>query len=721
MERSNELIIYVNERRVLLNNYSQSKTLAELREKLEEEIPNNLSFLMNNSIISKENENNMTVKDITIKNNTVFVNQKYFKIYLDNELLPNNVDLLKSDSILKIISLLHRKLSKKLFYIKCEKNFIMCIDSSQIDELLSVNDILVNDSIYLFLNQKFNLKLDVSGFLIKRNGSISFEKIQPKNIQIFDSLILDESYDKYLKESNYEIRKKTSEKEYEYFTRTTKQDQKIIEKIIEKNNTIPNAIFDYLMLLKINKDKKFEKELKKYGYLLDIQKLKKLDSKFNNEQFNNYYDEKTNLINFLKKVIKSDYNSTQINLILSGIEYRDTLQAIINSPFISQYNRDNYINIPISISDNDLFFHYLRVKFFHFLGDAFDSVNMFQEYCKILIDKIILMNKEKEQKAKSKLLIEILYMISLYKCHSDEKTGVVYYYNNSENVSIESYYHPIVFFGYIRNILFEYFRMIANSKCMETALVEYKKTINNNVKKPAQLNIKTSFDYILRNIIFLPFFSNSHWGFTIPAFNLSFINIDIFNLQNNNNAYTDYSFLFYFVKYIISFIHEPIGHNLKIYESYNNNLETPFYTPRIIGENKNEKSSEGGNLMSILFGGIEKINIEHVLFLLNENNWALDNITFLERFKKIDEIPKIENCKSFIENGNMIKKLFSIFKINIHSIENAIQSGIKLYTYFNDKMSNELEIESIDEKHRAKKLFKLTKKQMRICLTHISY
>jgi hypothetical protein len=562
-------------------------------------------------------------------------------------------------------------------------------------------------------------KNDYLDLFVKKNGNISFGNIKSKEIKILYSLELNDNF--MLKESNYETRRKESLKEYEIYKSEPPNEEKL-EKIIFKNNTNENAIFDYLMMLKNNKNEKFTEKLKKFAYLFDIKKLILLDNKFKDLKFLNYKDEKNNLINFLKNVISGIYECyfNEVDLILSEIDYRDNIQKDIISPFIGGFNKEIYINIPILISDNNLFFHYLRVKFFHYLQGSFGNFGqVFVKYCKSLLEKITNMTNENFPNLKKKLLFEILCMVCIYGFHDEEKTDVIDYYNCIIKETNQYYYHPIIFFFRVKNILFDYFRMIGNSNCMNTALEEYKVKINNNAKKPAKLDIQNSIDNLIRNTIFLPFFSKNDWGFTIPAFNLSFINIDIFDLQENNNSYPDYVFLFYFIKYIISFLHEPIGHNFKIYESFNELLETPFDTPRI-KEDEKEITYEGGYLMEILLiNSIESLNIEHVLFLLNEDNWLLDHKTFLEKLKSIKE-PVLNNCLEQIRTGKMQLKLLNLFQINQKSIENAINKNIILSTQINMIFQNELGILSSNEKYR-KKIMEEKKKTGRICRTHLFY
>ena len=395
-----------------------------------------------------------------------------------------------------------------------------------------------------------------------------------------------------------------------------------------------------------------------------------------------------------------DYTeNTSVNLILSEINSTDSIQNEVISPYIC-FNKENYINSPIPISDCNLFFHYIRVKFFQFLKDVFDGQSVLLQFCIQLLEKINVMTKEQDRKTKTKLLLEILCMISIYRFHAQELHMVLNFYSHNLDSQYNNLFHPAIFFHSVKNILFDYYRMIANSNCVSTSLIEYKKIINHNSEKPETFDIKSSFDCLLRKTIFIPFFSNEEWGLTIPAYNLSFINIDIFCLQGNyknKNIYPDYSFLFYFVKYIISFLYQPIGYNFKIYNSFNNNLETHSNTSQIKEDNKKNNNEVGYLMEALLIKSVEKINIEHVLFLLNETNWSLDHKIFLSKFKEIKE-PNLENCMHLIENGKMMKELFYTFKITRNSIENAIKNNIILDIQYNLEFNKETD--TIELKHR---------------------
>ena len=724
MEAEKEVIIYVNAKQFGKKNLLPSKNLEELRIDLEKVIPNHIYFEKGGKSLKQEEEKFYNIKNILNENNSIFLSQDYFHVFFDGKDVTKKVDFYKKDSFTKLMSVYQKELTKN-FMIRCESNLLIQIIKYSIDNNILIDEILIGNSIYMFSANKIkdienNIQKGSLSLFIKNKNNISFENIRFKEMKIFYSSLIDDDFMKDIKETEYEIRKKNSLLEYEKYKNSSPDEEKL-EKIILENNTNDNAIFDYLMLLKNNKSDKFKQKLEKYSFHFGVDKLRQLDSKYNEQIYENYKDEKTNLVNFLEKVINGEYDDyyDNVDLILSEVDYSVDIQKNIISPFIGNFNKEIYINIPISLSDNNLFFHYLRVKFYRYLQYSFgESRKPFVKYCKILLQKIKNINTIQHPKLQKKLLLEILCMVCIFGFHNIEKEGVIDYYNCFNTDTNEYYYHSIIFFLTVKNILLGYFKMIGNSNCMSTALIEYKKEINIYAKNNANLDIKNSIDILIRNTVFLPFFSKDDWGFTIPAFNLSFINIDIYDFQANYNSYPDYIFLFYFIKYIISFLYEPIGHNFKIYESFNEKLETPFNTPQILEKGK-ETTYVGGYLMEILLiNSIEKLNIEHVLFLLNEKNWTLDHKDFLKKFKEIGA-PDLQKCMIHIKTGNMMLKLLSLFQINENSIKNAIKENTQLSTQINKSFKNDLEIQSSNEKYRKAKIEK--GKNGRICRTHYFY
>ena len=622
MEADKEVIIYVNKKQFGKKNLLPSKNLEELRIELEKVIPNHIYFEKEGKSLKQEEEKLYNIKNVLNESNSIFLSQDYFHVFVDGKDVTKKVDFYKKDSFKKLMSVYQKELTKN-FMIRCESNLLIQIIKYSIDNNILIDEILIENSIYMFSSNKIkdienNIQKSSLSLFIKNKNNISFENIRFKEMMILYSPLLDDNFMKDIKETEYEIRKRNSLIEYEKYKNSSPDEDKL-EKIILENNTNDKAIFDYLVLLKNNKSDKLKQKLKKYSFHFGVDKLRQLDNKYKDQIYNNYKDEKTNLVNFLEKVINGGYDDyyDNVELILSETDYSLDIQKDIISPFIGDFNKEIYINIPISLSDNNLFFHYLRVKFFRYLQYSFgQSRKLLVKYCKILLEKIKNINIIQQPKSQKKLLLEILCMVCIFGFHNIDKTDVIDYYNYFNTDTNEYYYHSIIFFLRVKTILFDYFRMIGNSNCMNTALIEYKKKINTNSNKNANLDIKNEVAILIRNTVFLPFFSKSDWVFTIPAFNLSFINIDIYDLQANYNSYPDYVFLFYFIKYIISFLHEPIGHSFKIYESFNEKRETHFDNPRII-ENGKITTYEGGYLMEILLiNSIENLNIEQSFFYL---------------------------------------------------------------------------------------------------------
>ena len=104
----------------------------------------------------------------------------------------------------------------------------------------------------------------------------------------------------------------------------------------------------------------------------------------------------------------------------------------------------------------------------------------------------------------------------------------------------------------------------------------------------------------------------------------------------------------------------------------------------------------------LLINSVKYLNIEHVLFLLDENNWQLDHVQFLQKFKEIG-LPSLKNCLFSIEKSNMIKRLFNLFKITKKSIEKAIENKSVLNTQYDNRFNNEVGIIFFEEKFRTKK------------------
>ena len=490
-----KISIYVNKKFVMKIDISLSENIQELRSRLEILIPNDLQFIKEEKILNKEQEKELIIKDIIDKDKSVYLKQDFFDIYLDNKIIKKQVDLFKLETA-KTLKHHYQEYFPKIIYIKCDPDIFVEIGNS-IDENIQISNLLSGNCIQAYsqlTNKKIKNNFDTKkyGYILKENGNIFFVNFDCNKLDIFDTLLLDEKYEKYLEQSKYETRKKVSIEKYKNLNETKNSTslKEQLENVILQDNTNIDALFEYLMNLKKNKDPEFKEKLKKYSFLLDINKLKMLDTSFEGDLYQNYFDEKTKIIKFLEKVIDVDYTeNTSVNLILSEINFSDSIQNEIISPFIVNFNKENYINRPIPISDCNLFFHYIRVKFFQFLKDVFDGQSVLLQFCIQLLEKINVMTKEQDKKTKTKLLLEILCMISIYRYHASELHMILNFYSHNLNSQYNNLFHPVIFFNSVKNILFDYYRMIANSICVSTSLIEYKKIINHNSRKPETFDI----------------------------------------------------------------------------------------------------------------------------------------------------------------------------------------------------------------------------------------
>ena len=213
-----EIIIYINKKKFINKNLSLIKNLEQLRIDLEKEIPNNIKFENDGKLLEQKEEKIFNISNILYNSNIINLSQDYFKIIIDDIVFKKKVDFFKNDSFQKIIEIYKNELPK-CFMIKCESNLLIQINNYKFDDNLIINDVLKENSIFIFSLKKikeFASKNDSMNLFIKKNGNISFGNIKSKEIKkIIDSLELNEKF--ISKESNYEIRRKESLKEYEIY------------------------------------------------------------------------------------------------------------------------------------------------------------------------------------------------------------------------------------------------------------------------------------------------------------------------------------------------------------------------------------------------------------------------------------------------------------------------------------------------------------------------
>jgi len=251
------ILLYVNNNLVCKRNLQSAMKIEELRTILEDQIPNQLYFLnkgMEDKLLNKEEEETLYVKDIINESNIIYLHQECFKVYIDNVMLKKEEVLFKTAPIQNFLRCYKNELPEN-FFIKCQPNLLIEITKNYIDYNLIIDDILTDNSIYLFSMKN---KKAIASQICKNNslcclekikGNISFSDIQFDKIRIFDKFISDNEFVNDLDEPNYEKRRRSSLREYEISEKINPDEQKI-KNIITNNNTNEKAIFDYLKILK---------------------------------------------------------------------------------------------------------------------------------------------------------------------------------------------------------------------------------------------------------------------------------------------------------------------------------------------------------------------------------------------------------------------------------------------------------------------------------------
>ena len=280
MKVQKEILFYVNNNLFCKRKLLLDMKIEEFRNMLEDKIPSQLYFLnkgIEDKFLNQKEEEILCVEDIINESNIIYLHQESFKVYIDNAILTKEGALFKNAPIQDFLECYRKELPEN-FFIKCHPNLLIEITKNYIEYNLQIDDILKDNSIYIFsMKNKKAIALQICKnnsicCLEKIEGNISFSNIQYDKIRIFDKFISDNEFENDVDESNYEKRRRDSLREYEIYKKINPNEGKI-KNIISNNNINEKAIFDYLKILKKNKNPNFQQELKKYAYLLHINQL----------------------------------------------------------------------------------------------------------------------------------------------------------------------------------------------------------------------------------------------------------------------------------------------------------------------------------------------------------------------------------------------------------------------------------------------------------------
>ena len=411
---------------------------------------------------------------------------------------------------------------------------------------------------------------------------------------------------------------------------------------------------------------------------------------------------------------------------------KKSLEKNIPKDEINKYNleKQNAINnIPFNIEEENILYFIIKLdlgqKLYPIVNNTIDNNdkcrNIFIDikkeclaYVRILAEIILyyIKNNKNEQ------VYRLLRIIKFNEEITEETTSKIAYYLEKINITDIDEIEKRTGFSFkkfkisdvpkcpddlanLKNIFFELIEKILKSKCIGDLVTELKE--HHNDKKNIVKIDDNFIEYIKKNTLFFEFFRTKDFGVTNVMELKTFINIDYRTVKLRNNRI---NYLFNFCIWIISSLHEYVGHLLKDYYYYSTNFEISHKSPKKKKKNEienvkekkednkkdnkekdknedkkeekeeeeeeeEEDEEEGGFLVEqLLFKGINQIYICDVLYILNIKNWE-KNIELFSKFFVSEERNNLISGKKKIKIDNIgedLIKLIEKFNLKIEEL-----------------------------------------------------
>ena len=476
----------------------------------------------------------------------------------------------------------------------------------------------------------------------------------------------------------------------------TKQEE-YLQKAITTDNTNSKIIYYYLENLKEKDRILYNNNLDKYRLFINEEYSKKMNLTF--------MDHQKDIIDILNSVKQIDINTLNVNSL------KDALEKCYPRKYMEYYklNGNKRINnIPLDLNDEFMFNFSIKVL----LGEKLYSIadtkvpeddeknrKIYMEikkeclsYLKIVVEIMIYFFKKEK-----KIVYNLLNIIDFSEEKTDDIDNQIYYYlkimgKDINDLSKEKGYKfsdNFLFFyksfadkfENYKTIYFDLIEKILRSKCIQDLLIELKNyhNDNNNIIK-----INDDFiDYIKKNTIFFEFIRPDIYGITNVRELKTLINIDYRSINLNQK----YTILFLFCIFIITAIHEYIGHLLKEYYYYSSNFIISETSPKRNKKNETneeddeEEEDDDNEIEKIFFNNIHQIFIGDVLYILDIKNWEKNLNDFSAYFHSGERKRKMKKKKI-----NINKKFFQF--LSNFQIEEEELTSIKSDVSMKCKNSN---------------------------------
>ena len=506
-------------------------------------------------------------------------------------------------------------------------------------------------------------------------------------------------------------------------------DEKYLNEAFELDNTNPKILYFYLKNKKKN-PKVFEMCYNKYKFFLNEEFSKKLNLQ--------YIDHKKDVFAILNSVKDINIELLNIEPLKKSLTYYYPREDMQNFELNSKIKINN---MPFNLNDEHMFFLSLKVelgeKLYPIIDFEIDENNKNEtqitiyknclSYVKILT-KIIIYFLENNQKELIYTLLSIVNFNDVQSPNTDMR--LVYYLNLMKEDLYKAYketgynifkYNAGIPTMFIDNdlkkcekIFFELIEKILQSNCIKDVLKKIKEIHNDDNFNKIEIN-KNFIDFFKRNTLFCNFFDKHSYGITNVRELKTLINTDCRNIMLDQK----YTLLFNFSVWILTGLHEFVGHLLKDFFYYSSNFIISHESPKIkfientqknkeemkaiaekgkvkneseiLGEDKikesktlsdeeeeeeeEEEYEEGFQVEKLLFGDLDEIYLCDILYIIDIKNWEKNLDDFAKFFtseKRKRMIRKKKITYQINEESNRILSFFNISKDELSFIKSNV-------------------------------------------------
>ena len=483
-----------------------------------------------------------------------------------------------------------------------------------------------------------------------------------------------------------------------------------LKKALLLDNTNASIIFEYLYNLKNNNQSEFLNEEKKYKYFLDINSCFKLGISYINHKEDISY-----LLEAVQKISSDDL--LNVKVVKDALEKKYTKE---DKEILEQTGDKRLNNLPLDDLDNDILFflsikirlgkHLYSLAYFQLDLNDESQVLYFKKFASYFKIYSVILNHYLKTNERLLLfnLVNILDLENYFISDIESLTRLNYYIDqikiSDENLRQHSgiLYEKLIryhdenypmkkFMDAYKPLFFETMEKILKSNCVKELVGILKEYLND---KENIISIDDNYiNYIKNNIIFFPICCKYTYGMTLTLNGKIMINNEY---RTDFNEADNVVELFNFTIWIITVIHEAIGHFLKDYFYYLTNFIISEKSPKDTskedknqlkeGEEEEEEDSsfedEGRRLIEkYLFSETDVFYLSDFLYILDINNWNKNVGDFARYFKSkkrtkiiknkkiltdsLDSLNLSENCVALISKFGINKNELNSFKTNV--------------------------------------------------------